>query len=54
MSSLQIYDVTGKLVKNLSPESKNIKIDLSNHPKGIYLLKSKADNKEVTGKVILN
>ena len=50
--SYQVYDIGGKLLsKSNKLDKKEAKIDLSNYPKGIYVLSIKTDKRTYTQKV---
>ena len=52
--TIRMYNVLGKLVKTNKISSKNNNIDISNLPKGIYLLKINSENQFITRKIIKN
>jgi hypothetical protein len=53
--TIEVFDLLGKSVlkRNASPEKIRYDIDLSSQPKGIYIVKIKADNKEETMQIQL-
>lgn len=54
LSNISLYNLIGELVWSKSSiTNKNISINLSHLPKGVYLAKIAAENKEITKKVIL-
>lgn len=52
ISSVQMYDLTGKLLSNQSLNSKDAKINISAFPKGIYIIKIVSEGKTNTHKII--
>jgi hypothetical protein len=38
-SQISIFDITGKLIKNMKLAKTNLKIEISKFPKGLYFLK---------------
>ena len=52
--TIRMYNVLGKLIKYNKISSKNNNIDISNLPKGIYLLKINSENQFITRKIIKN
>ncbi len=48
MKNVAIYDVYGKLLKNVSVNALSTSVDLSECPAGVYLLKVTSDNQSVT------
>jgi len=52
--TIRMYNVLGKLVKTNKISSENNNIDISNLPKGIYLLKINSENQFITRKIIKN
>jgi YVTN family beta-propeller protein len=53
VKEIEIFDVSGKLIKEITFSSKEPKISLKGIKTGIYLLKIKAENKEFTEKLII-
>lgn len=53
INSAEIYDITGKLIKKLNPNSVSTEINITGQPKGVYLLKTDTGKKQETQKVIL-
>ncbi len=51
--SIEITSITGQVIKRLSTKNEQLKIDISNHPKGIYFVKIKTDEISYTEKIIL-
>ncbi len=50
---LYITDISGRKIKSLIPENNKTDVDISNFTKGIYFLTIKADNKQLTRKIIV-
>ena len=48
MKNVAVYDVYGKLLKNVSVNALSTSVDLSECPAGVYLLKVTSDNQSVT------
>ncbi len=53
IQTIEIIDITGKVVKQIQETSNKIQIDLSNIHKGIYFIKIKTEKGIVTEKIIL-
>jgi len=54
LGGLKIFDVSGKLIKEITFSSANEpKISLKGIKSGVYLLKIKAENKEFTQKLVI-
>jgi hypothetical protein len=54
--SMQIYDISGKLIKTINQDFSglnNYELDLNNLSKGLYLLKMQSDKTQITKKIIL-
>ena len=51
VQNVQIYDLTGRVVHNASPNKANFNLDVSHLSKGVYLVKVNAGNKEATLKL---
>lgn len=49
---VRIYDLTGRMVQQATPNNTNFNLDVADLSKGIYLLKLKAGDKEATAKLI--
>jgi hypothetical protein len=49
---VRVFDVTGRVVKESSPNKSDFSLNVSNLSKGIYLVKLNAGNKETTTKLI--
>jgi photosystem II stability/assembly factor-like uncharacterized protein len=51
-----VYNAIGEMVymENLKPQTSNFKLNLSNHPKGIYFIKITDGSNQVIRKIILN
>lgn len=49
---VRVFDVTGRVVKESSPEKSDFSLNVSNLSKGVYLVKLNAGNKEATTKLI--
>ena len=52
IKSLQLFDVQGKQIEVKMVNEPNSKIDISNHPKGIYFLKIETEKGQFTEKII--
>lgn len=52
-NTIRVTNLSGKTIVELVPQSTQTKIDLSDHPKGIYLVEVINDNKIVIEKIIL-
>ncbi|MBS1645370.1 MAG: T9SS type A sorting domain-containing protein [Bacteroidetes bacterium] len=50
---ISVYNLMGKLILQVHPKSNQSTIDLSNQPKGIYILKLGSNSQEVTQKIII-
>jgi YVTN family beta-propeller protein len=53
VKEIEIFDVSGKLIKEITFSSSEPKISLKGIKSGVYLLKIKAENKEFTKKLII-
>ena len=51
-STLQITDVSGKIILELNISSTETVIDISNYPSGIYFVKLTIDGRQLTEKFI--
>ena len=49
---VRVFDLTGRIVKQASPNRNNFDLDVANLSKGVYLVKLNAGNKEATTKLI--
>ena len=49
---VRVFDVTGRVVKESSPNKSDFSLNVSNLSKGVYLVKLNAGNKETTTKFI--
>ena len=49
---VQVFDVTGRVVKELSPEKSDFSLNVSNLSKGVYLVKLNSGDKEATTKLV--
>ena len=49
---VKIYDLTGSIVKQATPNKANFDLDVADLSNGVYLVKLNAGNKEVTTKLI--
>lgn len=49
---VRIYDLTGRMVQQATPNNTNFNLDVADLSKGIYLLKLNAGDKEATAKLI--
>lgn len=49
---VQVFDVTGRVVKESSPEKSDFSLNVSNLSKGVYLVKLNSGDKEATTKLI--
>lgn len=54
IEEIQLYDLTGRLLVNVRPESAFSQLNLSNLTNGLYLLKVTSDGKSVTKKIVKN
>ena len=52
IQSVRIYDLTGRMVKQATPNKANFDMDVANLSKGVYLVKLNAGDKEATAKLI--
>src|SRR4030042_3250972 len=52
--SVQIYDITGSLIRALTNPEINMKISTSGMPSGIYIIHALTDNQKFTRKIIIN
>jgi hypothetical protein len=53
VKKIEIFDVSGKLIKEINFSTKEPKISLKGIKSGVYLLKIKTENKEFTKKLII-
>ena len=57
IETIKVFDVSGKLVNTFNAlengASGQIKIDLSTHPSGMYLLQMESENKLITKRIVL-
>jgi hypothetical protein len=53
VKEIEIFDVSGKLIKEITFSTKEPKISLNGIKSGVYLLKIKTENKEFTKKLII-
>ena len=53
INSVEITDITGRLIKKFNVHEQEIKIDLSNEPKGVYFLKAYTGSTIKVQKLIL-
>ena len=53
VKEIEIFDVSGKLIKEITFSSKESKISLKGIKSGVYLLKIKAENKEFAEKLVI-
>jgi YVTN family beta-propeller protein len=53
VKEIEIFDVSGKLIKEITFSTKEPKISLKGIKTGVYLLKIKTENKEFTEKLII-
>jgi len=53
VKEIEIFDISGKLIKEITFSSSEPKISLKGIKSGVYLLKIKAENKEFTKKLII-
>ncbi len=51
---VNIYNLTGEMIYNAIIQPGKTEIDLSNKPKGIYILRTESDNTIMTKKIIFN
>ena len=54
MESIEIIDITGKVVKSLNAENKFSSIDLSNLVNGSYMIVVRANNSVSTKRIVKN
>jgi len=52
ITSLQLFDVAGKLISTNTINKSDFKLDISNKPKGVYFLKIKTENGLFSEKII--
>lgn len=52
IKNIEIYNTTGQLMFSSNPYSKNLKLDISFLPKGVYLVEIKSDNDKSTIKML--
>jgi hypothetical protein len=52
LKNVKIYDAQGRMIYNQEFDHKMIRIDLSTHPSGVYLMKIKTDKAEIVKKII--
>lgn len=53
-SNLKVFDMSGRLVKEMDADSENIELNVSSLPKGSYVLKISSDGKNANKKFIKN
>ena len=53
ISKIEIFDITGKSVKQLLPNSKNVSVNINNQANGIYFIKIISENKIITKKIVI-
>ena len=53
IESIEVYDITGKLVMQQQVNADNATIDLTNYAKGIYTLKTYTNSIVKTNKLIV-
>jgi aryl-phospho-beta-D-glucosidase BglC (GH1 family) len=51
---VQIYDITGSLIRSITDPEINMKLSTSGMPSGIYIVHSLTDNQKFTRKIIIN
>ena len=54
IQSIQITNISGQIVKQLTINNEQFTIDLSNYSKGIYFINIQFDNKKISKKIIVN
>ena len=54
IQSIQVIDITGKVVKNVNTEHKFASVDLSNLLKGAYIIVARANNTFSTKRILKN
>jgi hypothetical protein len=54
MESIEVMDVTGKVVKSINAENKFSSIDLSNLVNGSYMIVVRANNSVSTKRIVKN
>lgn len=52
IKNVEIIELTGKIVQQLSPDNSEFTIDISNFENGIYIMKIQTENKIITTKII--
>jgi len=52
IDAVRIFDLTGRVVKQATPNKANFDLDVADLSNGVYLVKLNAGNKEVTTKII--
>tara|TARA_B100000900_G_scaffold262271_1_gene223525 strand:- start:11129 stop:12973 length:1845 start_codon:yes stop_codon:yes gene_type:complete len=52
IDAVRIFDLTGRVVKQATPNKANFNLDVADLSNGVYLVKLNAGNKEVTTKII--
>lgn len=54
ISSIQIFDISGKLMETYRTDKKSNKINISKYNKGIYILVSNMNGKAIANKLVIN
>ncbi len=54
IEKVDIYNITGSLIKTVNTGGDNLKLDLSNQKKGMYFVKVKTHNTTIIKKLLLN
>lgn len=52
VSSIQIFDMSGKMLQSLSPQYDNVTISLSSYPQGIYIIRVANSESIITEKIV--
>lgn len=54
IQEVQLFDITGRLLRSVQPESNITNVDFSSLSNGIYLLKVTSEGKTITRKIVKN
>jgi hypothetical protein len=52
ISNIQVYDISGRLVKNINANANEVAVDMSDMAASVYIVKVAADNTSGEFKVI--
>ena len=52
VSSIQLFDMSGKMLQSLTPHDDNVTISLSSYPQGIYIIKVASSEAIITQKIV--